>query len=73
MSWWGHTYLPDLLALSLSLEPQTAPASEEELLLEWAQEELSIEQMLADPKDRAEYEAWLDERDRDVSEASEPK
>lgn len=79
MSWWAHTFLPDREALRLSSEPHVAPASEEELLA-WrreqasraAQAHLSIEQMLADPKDRAEFEEWLDERNRGVSDAVEP-
>lgn len=79
MSWWAHTFLPDREALRLSSEPHVAPASEEELMA-WRREQaarqgllhFAIEQMLMDPKDRAEFELWLDEKDRDVPEPVEP-
>ena len=78
MSWWAHTFLPDREALRLSSEPHVAPASEEELMA-WRREQaarqgllhFAIEQMLMDPKDRAEFELWLDEKDRDVPEQEE--
>lgn len=82
MSWWAHTFLPDREALRLRSkdeETESLPATEAELRA-WREAQaarqgllhFAIEQMLADPKDRAEFELWLDEKDRDVPDPVEP-
>ena len=52
MSWYGHTYLPDLWAAKAGRSKPLHP--DEEL------HTIPMDQMLVSPEERAEYEEWLD-------------